>query len=341
MKKRIDYYDIAKGIGILLVVIGHVKLKKYPYIQNFIYSFHMPLFFIISGYFFRPKENRECLQKIIKRYIIPYLITCAIIIMYNVIRPLIDGKSFSEIHIIAKEWLKAALYGSGRRREWGIKPIGAIWFLLALSFSTYFMNYIYKFKKRYIISILIAYIGYKTSQIIWLPWSIQAGMFSLIYFEIGIKAKEYNIFERRMPIFIYISSLLLIIFGTLYCEKVYVVENVYKNGFLDIIIACCGTFIVIKVSQLIEKYLKLSKKILLFFGTHSLKCLCIHIISLDCLKWLTVHNFLIKIGIRGVTTRNIIIQVGWVLSILILMEFIKNIIKILKEKLSNNLSISE
>jgi acyltransferase len=41
------YLDIVKGIGILLVVIGHLQLDNV--IRNFIYAFHMPLFFYVGG----------------------------------------------------------------------------------------------------------------------------------------------------------------------------------------------------------------------------------------------------------------------------------------------------
>ena len=45
---RIDEIDVMRGIGILLVVIGHV-FPAGKRVHTFIYSFHMPLFFIISG----------------------------------------------------------------------------------------------------------------------------------------------------------------------------------------------------------------------------------------------------------------------------------------------------
>lgn len=47
MKKRLDYIDRAKGILIILMVIGHIWQKGYLF--DFIYAFHMPGFFIISG----------------------------------------------------------------------------------------------------------------------------------------------------------------------------------------------------------------------------------------------------------------------------------------------------
>ena len=46
---RIDFIDIQKGIGILLVVFGHL-ISADSYIYRIVFSFHMPLFFLLSGY---------------------------------------------------------------------------------------------------------------------------------------------------------------------------------------------------------------------------------------------------------------------------------------------------
>jgi acyltransferase len=53
MNKRIGWIDIAKGITILLVIVGHT-LIGYK-VNDYIYAFHMPLFFICSGLLFKPK----------------------------------------------------------------------------------------------------------------------------------------------------------------------------------------------------------------------------------------------------------------------------------------------
>lgn len=45
--RHYDWADIAKGIAIILMVLGHSSLPAV--IQNWIYSFHMPFFFFISG----------------------------------------------------------------------------------------------------------------------------------------------------------------------------------------------------------------------------------------------------------------------------------------------------
>ncbi len=58
--KRIEYIDALKGFAIFIVIWGHslLNLKNgYDFFHNpvfeFIYSFHMPLFFMLSGFFFR------------------------------------------------------------------------------------------------------------------------------------------------------------------------------------------------------------------------------------------------------------------------------------------------
>ena len=62
VKKRIEYIDIARGIAIILMVIGHVVSG---YKRAIIFSFHMPLFIIISGFFFKPGRNiKEEIKKV-------------------------------------------------------------------------------------------------------------------------------------------------------------------------------------------------------------------------------------------------------------------------------------
>lgn len=59
---RITYIDAAKGIGILLVIIAH-HFKETPSLHWWIYSFHMPLFFIISGYLISVFPSEICFKE--------------------------------------------------------------------------------------------------------------------------------------------------------------------------------------------------------------------------------------------------------------------------------------
>ncbi len=88
MKKRIDFIDVAKGIAIILVVIGHLPrdiMRENNILINFIYQwiyiFHMPLFFFLSGYLTKKYINKNKSKYItnkVKKMLIPW-------IFYNII----------------------------------------------------------------------------------------------------------------------------------------------------------------------------------------------------------------------------------------------------------------
>ena len=58
VNKRIEWIDIARGFAILFVIIGH-SLGNYfsSYFANLIYVFHMPIFFVLSGYLYKRKNK--------------------------------------------------------------------------------------------------------------------------------------------------------------------------------------------------------------------------------------------------------------------------------------------
>ena len=62
MKKRIEWIDICRGLAIILVIIGHSNLETGMAfnLKSIIYSFHMPLFFVLSGYlFYNIKDKKD------------------------------------------------------------------------------------------------------------------------------------------------------------------------------------------------------------------------------------------------------------------------------------------
>ena len=77
MKKRIAWIDFLKGIMIVCVIIGHT----YPVdsiIRNIIFSFHMPLYFVLSGYTIKEISKQDILKSFVKdirRLIVPAIST--------------------------------------------------------------------------------------------------------------------------------------------------------------------------------------------------------------------------------------------------------------------------
>ena len=70
-KGRIEYIDVAKGIGIILVVLGHLDVKG-QISREIIYSFHVPLFFMLSGMFIGSGEFLKSLKKNFRTVYIPF-----------------------------------------------------------------------------------------------------------------------------------------------------------------------------------------------------------------------------------------------------------------------------
>ena len=74
-KQRIEYVDAAKAIAIILVIFAHCHyMIEFPRLGNLIYSFHMPLFFIVSGFFLKEMTTKKAICKYSSAYLWPYLV---------------------------------------------------------------------------------------------------------------------------------------------------------------------------------------------------------------------------------------------------------------------------
>lgn len=79
---RINWLDRARGIAIILVIIGHANFPEE--IRTIVYAFHMPLFFFLSGFLLLKKEENFNLffVKKVKSLIIPYVSYNIILIIF-------------------------------------------------------------------------------------------------------------------------------------------------------------------------------------------------------------------------------------------------------------------
>lgn len=153
--KRISYFDVAKGLGILLVVFGHIEYIS-DEMRGWISSFHMPLFFIISGMLICLKKDDEkalksTITKLAKGILIPYIwfsILYFFIDIMNVVLHKIDMKTFIENAVSS-----LTFYG-----------VSVLWFLPALFIGEVITLFLLnKFKKIYFslpLSLILAIICY-------------------------------------------------------------------------------------------------------------------------------------------------------------------------------------
>ena len=117
--KRVEYVDIAKGIGIVLVVMGHNDFALIsPFAHKLIYSFHMPMFFFPSGMFFKPDMPIGLfVHQRFRRVLKPFLFTILFLYLTSI--------SFTKVGIFeaSRRFLKAP-YGNGHYLDWV-----QLWFL--------------------------------------------------------------------------------------------------------------------------------------------------------------------------------------------------------------------
>ena len=140
-KPRDAVLDAMRGIGIVLMVVGHSGFAG----SDFIYLFHMALFFMLSGYFFRPAADAKALGRFCRRRVVtlwlPFVAAnTAFTVCNNLflrLNILTDDPRILELpgnQVTAPVTLKDIV---GRTAHWcvfdgGTQLGGALWFVQAL-----------------------------------------------------------------------------------------------------------------------------------------------------------------------------------------------------------------
>lgn len=279
-------FDIMKGIGILAVIAGHSILYNGQLsaidtlFWKLIYSFHMPMFFLIGGLFY--KENTNLKQKLIKdskRLIIPYIITSFAFLFYQFLTD-------ATFHYSYKYTLIAILWGTGESHTSAIWPnmphIGWIWFLMALFWCRFFFNLIIlRFKHPYITIVIIAFAATITDRfIINLPLSILPGLSAMIFYFIGYYFHHFKINQYGI-IFCAICWFLHLFFS-----RIDMCNCFYGCYPIDILGTVFGSLIIYKLSKTIaslpySKYLN-------WLGQVSLVIMCFHTLESNIIDYNSV-----------------------------------------------------
>lgn len=133
--KRIRSIDIAKGIGILLVVMGHcipdatspggIQIASYKILHDVIYSFYMPLLFFLAGFMmsremmwskYNSKLTMICVRA--KRLLVPYVVVGLLYAPFKILLSAYANKPYdiNTILLMAE----------------GVNPDGELWLLYSL-----------------------------------------------------------------------------------------------------------------------------------------------------------------------------------------------------------------
>lgn len=163
---REAWIDAVKGVAIILVIAGHCGL---PYIiENSIYFFHMPLFFMISGYLYRSNSNitfKETIRRRASKLLYPYYVFGVLIIIFNTLKNFYKDNNLS---IGLPKRIIALLYGNFIWEN-NSEYIGTLWFLAALFWVNiifYYFNKINKNSLKIIFMLLICTLGFVIDEIL-------------------------------------------------------------------------------------------------------------------------------------------------------------------------------
>ncbi len=251
-KKRIDWIDMAKGYGMLAVIIAHLCTGP---LNLWIYTFHMPLFFFLSGYVFTNKDSfPDFIKRKAKGLLVPYFSLGIPLVIFTVLYKFYIN-SFSVEQTI--ELVKSFII---QKRQW------TLWYIGCLFFLNIFFYIITKSVKnnvlRSAIVALLACVGlfyYKNGGLP-LPWNIDVCLTAIPFFFVGytFKKNKNRIGEKHFKKCVSVLLFLLfgavnVIFGYLNIKTtgkgLEMFDSEYANPLFTYLSAFAGIFAVIIFSS--------------------------------------------------------------------------------------------
>lgn len=281
LHKRVEWIDIAKGILIALIVLGHIISDNTNYLQTWIYSFHVCGFFIINGLLKaknRFEDKNYSLKEIVfkqKNIYILYLVFSIIFLARILLQSML--RMYAENEIITFILHIVSLNGEG-----------VLWFLPVFSITEIIIYLVVKYR-RIALPIYVSTLGIAIYFAVSSEWNniLQIDSFFLLlgillircsiassFTIIGYYFEKINLFNSRV-IYLGIGTVLAFINGNVDLNNLR-----FGKIFLYYIFSILGTFFIIFMSKIIEKKSAYMKKVLITWGCNTLIIMLTHAILL-------------------------------------------------------------
>ena len=255
--ERLSWLDVLKGIGIILVVIGHIYSNQT--IFNWLYSFHMPLFFLSAGWVYKEKTVLADIKRRIQTIVIPYFSFGFLVLIYW---QLIERR-FRDSDMSFMDSLFGLFSGCYDNLEFNIH----LWFLPCFFVTVIIFNILVNLGGRrmaYLVSALMR-LAFIVVPMHGLIWGIDRVFKYIGFYAVGvfIAGKSVKAVRKKVEAGI-VAIVLLALSFSLSCYHL-------TMGIMWFVTALIGVAAVILISQLINE-----NRILQYFGRISLIILCIH-----------------------------------------------------------------
>jgi len=286
------WIDVIKGLGILTVVAGHIYQGE---ISHYIYLFHMPLFFFISGYLFKPTlAYKKYFTKKVIHLLIPYLTFLILLdskaiigFFYN----LLSNSMTNEKWFFYKDHFFLMLYGGNNLKG----TFAVFWFITCLFLTQQIINYLInklstkKLLPLIFIMLLISYYDSSLFSKITLPWNANVVFASLPIFYIGYLYKKQNL--KVNHILLVVLLLITILFSFYFPENTYNMKNAFYG--IPIITLISSIIIILNIKHLSEKLTNYKLTYLVFskIGKASMVIMYVHqFIQITAKSYLSKNN---------------------------------------------------
>lgn len=271
--KRLGWVDISKGFVILLMVLGHSNLPEVA--NRWIWSFHMPFFFFISGYFTGfSRPIKDFIYHKTRQLLYPFFIYSIIVLL------LLSVALRRSILDLTTE----VIFGG-----WGGI---ALWFVPVLYLGTIIVRLI---SEKFLVVSIIIFIfvgsGLCAENII-LPWTLSSVPYASVMIMIGRVLKKYNLLKKLEQNYYWMSSTCLIGFLGSFIVSIYYRLDMACNNINPVIQisigALCGIFGSIALSMMLGKYNLFINKVLKWCGQNTYE-----IMALSQVIIMTINSFIL------------------------------------------------
>lgn len=293
---RITHIDVAKGIAIIAMIAGHLGFAGpdgQDVVSRFVFQFHVPVFFVIAGYFLSQKQSLLAFAKQKAfRMLAPYVATCVVMLAILVTLRLTQGEtSPPTIYGNMRDYVVAAFYGAGTPGvilPEGVMHIGAIWFLEALLVALLVTRLCLNAGQFAAVPIVaLAAAGIFSSRYLWLPFNIQSGLMGALFVYAGYLLRRIDFFKRAFSPALFAALSAVAVAAYLAGINISIVRCYCGNWMLGIPVAISSSVWCIMLAQLISQKAKPLAAFFEFYGKNSLLVLCVHLVFLDMgLKYL-------------------------------------------------------
>lgn len=285
-KQRLAWADQAKGIGIIAVVVAHTALD-FTWWGVFINSFHMPLFFFLSGVFFsmnRPAPDH--IRRKARSLLLPYFVFAGLSYLYFLARYHFGTASYYEDLNVWQVF--AGIFYSAGTREWMDFNL-PLWFLTCL-FVTEMLFFALRRRIRTKAALaaalgIFAVAGYLDGLYnpVKLPWGIDVALTAVVFFGAGHLLKDAVRRLLAQPTLVRLALGVLFLLANIAALTQRMNLNMKVHGqFYDFYLAAfCGIAWCLLLSSVIRS------RLLSYLGRHAIILLAVHMPLLGIVSRLT------------------------------------------------------